>query len=125
MSSINQVALTGRLTGDPESIADGKGVRFSLAVDDGYKNKDGGWVDQTSFIEVTFWGPSGKAIQEYVKKGHMLGVTGKLKQDRWESDGQKRSKVTVAGFGFSFLEPKKDGDNKRGSGGNDDDLPFN
>ena len=97
-NSHNRVILVGNLTRDPElrHIPSGLAVtEVSLAVNDRRKTHAGEWVDEVSYIDVTLWGRQAEIVCEYKTKGSPLMVEGRLKQDTWEQDGQKRSKLKV------------------------------
>jgi single-strand DNA-binding protein len=97
MRDINVVVLVGRLTRDSELKYTKSGMpiaRFSLAVNRSRKQDDQ-WVDETSFFEIDFWGKGAEAVNRYLTKGQQVAVEGELRQDRWEQDGQPRSKVVV------------------------------
>jgi len=97
MKDVNIVVLVGRLTRDAELKYTNSGMpicRFSVAVNRSRKQGDQ-WVDEASFFEVDYWGKGGEAVNQYLTKGKQVAVEGELKQDRWEQDGQSRSKVIV------------------------------
>jgi single-strand DNA-binding protein len=97
MADINHVVLVGRLTRDAElkSIASGQSVcKFSIAVNRRKKNGDQ-WEDEANYFDVVLWGRQGESLHQYLLKGKMVGVEGELKQDRWQQDGQNRSKIEV------------------------------
>jgi single-strand DNA-binding protein len=98
MASYNRVILVGNLTRDPELryIPSGTAVsEIGLAVNDRVK-KDGQWVDETTFVDVTLWARTAEIANEYLSKGSSVLIEGRLKLDSWESnDGQKRSKLRV------------------------------
>ena len=97
MADINHVVLVGRLTRDAElkSIASGQAVcKFSIAVNRRRKNGDQ-WEDEPNFFDVVVWGRQGESLHQYLVKGKMVAVDGELRQDRWQQDGQNRSKVEV------------------------------
>ena len=100
---MNTVSLIGRLTKDIDLryTDNGKAVgSFGLAVD-GYK-------DHTNFFEVQVWGKQAENAAKYIGKGRLVGVTGELKQDRWEKDGNKRSRVIVNARNIKFLDYEDD-----------------
>ena len=102
---INRVTLVGRLTRDAELKYTSNGAaicKFSIAVNRSRKVNDQ-WTDEVSFFDVTLWGRSGEAIAQYLVKGRQVGIDGELRQDRWEQDGQKRSKVEIATFNVQLL----------------------
>lgn len=97
MTDVNNVTIIGRLTRDCEvsyiSNGTAKGL-VSLAV--GRSRKQGEeWVDDTSFFDVVLWGKMAENLKEKLKKGCPVAVDGYLKQDRWEKDGQRFSKVYI------------------------------
>jgi len=97
MRDINVVVLVGRLTRDSELKYTKSGqpiARFALAVNRSVKRGET-WEDEASFIDVDFWGKGGEAVNRFLTKGQQVAVEGELRQDRWEQDGQNRSKIVV------------------------------
>lgn len=96
MPDLNSVTLSGRLGSDPELRHTGGGTavaEVSLAIG-GRKPKEGGDA-RTDWVTLTIWGRSAEAFCDYMHKGRMVIVRGRLQEDRWESDGQKRTKLKV------------------------------
>ena len=90
--SFNNVILVGRLTKDPElkTTNSGKNVcSFTLAVDKGF-GREG-----TNFIDCDSWNKTAEYVSRYQSKGSLLLVRGRLDQQTWEKDGQKRSRLSV------------------------------
>ena len=144
MTDVNSVVLIGRLTRDAELKYTSSGVaicKFSLAVNRSKKSGDR-WEDEVSFFDCTSFGRSAEAVSQYMTKGKQIGIQGELRQDRWEKDGQSRSKVEViantvqllgspsggSGGGGSFQRQKpaeKSGNETAYSDSNfEDDIPF-
>jgi single-strand DNA-binding protein len=97
MADLNHVVLIGRLTRDAELkyTANGQAVcKFSIAVNRRRKNGDQ-WEDEANFFDIVVWGRQGESLNQYLVKGKMVGVDGELRQDRWQQDGQNRSKVEI------------------------------
>lgn len=116
MASFNKVVIAGNLTRDPELkyLQSGTAVcDIGLAVNDKRKNQAGEWVDDVSFIDVTFFGRSAEVLGEYTRKGSNILVEGRLKQESWEKDGQKRSKVKVIAERMVMLGSKPQGGDER------------
>lgn len=112
MSSFNRVILLGRLTRDPELRYVAKKTAVSdigLAVNDRIK-KNGEWLDEATFVEVTLWGRSAEVANEYLSKGSPLLIEGRLKLDSWEKDGQKRSRLKVVADKMQMLASKSTGE---------------
>ncbi len=106
MADLNSVSLTGRLTADPEYkelAGDTKVANFSLAVNE-YK-KEGG--DAVSFIPVTVWNKQAEVAKNFLNKGSQVAIKGRFQQQRWEKDGQKRSKIQVICESLTLLGSKK------------------
>ena len=104
-ADLNSVVLVGRLTKDVEvttlSSGTNKGV-LNIAVNRSVKQGDA-WVDEVSFFEVVLWGKTAEGLRPYLVKGKLVGVDGYLKQDRWEKDGQKHSKVNIVANSIQLL----------------------
>lgn len=97
MASYNKVVLVGNLTRDPalKNLSTGSILcEFGIAVNESYK-KDGQKVESVHFFDVTCWGRQAEIANQYLGKGSQVLIEGSLKQDRWESDGVKRSKISV------------------------------
>lgn len=105
MRDVNIVVLVGRLTRDAELKYTNSGqavCRFSVAVNRSRKQGDQ-WVDEASFFEVDYWGKGGEAVNQYLVKGKQVCVEGELHQDRWEQEGQSRSKVVISASNVQLL----------------------
>ncbi|MDR0587181.1 MAG: single-stranded DNA-binding protein [Treponema sp.] len=105
MVDLNHVVLIGRLTRDSELkyTASGQAVcKFSIAVNRRKKNGDQ-WVDEPNFFDIVLWGRQGETLNQYLVKGKLVGVDGELRQDRWEQDGQNRSKVEIIANNVQLL----------------------
>jgi single-strand DNA-binding protein len=93
----NTVTVVGNLTREPELRYTPSGaavVKFGLAVNRSYNNRNGEKVEQTDFFDVTAWRELGENIAESLTVGTRVIVTGRLQQDRWENEsGEKRSKI--------------------------------
>ena len=122
MASLNRVFLIGNLTRDPEVRYTPKGTavtELGLAVNRTYSTEQGERKEETTFIDVEFWGRQAEVIGEYMKKGRPIFVEGRLRLDSWEDkqSGQKRSKLRVVGEGFQFLGGRDGGGGGEGEGG--------
>ena len=116
MASYNRVVLVGNMTRDVElrTIQSGKSVaEIGLAVNERRPDPNGsGWIEEANFFDVTVWGRNAEVLRDYTRKGSSILVEGRLKQDTWEQDGQKRSKVKVVADRVLLL-------GSRGGGGDD------
>ncbi|MCL2319729.1 MAG: single-stranded DNA-binding protein [Treponema sp.] len=105
MADINHVVLVGRLTRDAELkyTAGGQAVcKFSVAINRRRKNGEQ-WEDEANYFDVVLWGRQGEALNQYLLKGKTVGVEGELRQDRWQQDGQNRSKVEIVAGNIQLL----------------------
>jgi len=126
---MNNVNLIGRLTRDPELNATQTGktvVNFSIAINRRF-NKD-----ETDFFDCTAWGKTAEIIGEYLRKGNQVGINGELRQDRFEVEGQKRSKIKINVNQIDFIGSKQEAGNNQenktvveGEAVSDDEFPFN
>ncbi|MCY3016760.1 MAG: single-stranded DNA-binding protein [Planctomycetota bacterium] len=100
MASFNKVILLGNVTRDPELryVSTGTPVtEIGLAVNSRRKGPNGDWIEETTFVDVTFWSREAEIAGEYVTKGSPIMIEGRLKLDTWEKDGKKNSKLRVVG----------------------------
>jgi single-strand DNA-binding protein len=94
---INHVVLVGRVTRDAELRYTAAGTalcNFSIAVNRRVKKGDQ-WLDEASFFDLTLWDKQAENLNKYLVKGTQVAIQGELRQDRWEKDGQKFSKIQV------------------------------
>lgn len=105
MADINHVVLVGRLTRDAELKYTQGGAaicRFSIAINRRRKNGEQ-WVEEPNYFDIVLWGRQGEALNQYLIKGKQVAVDGELRQNRWEQDGQPRSKVEVIANNLQLL----------------------
>ena len=109
MPALNRVQLIGRLGKDPESkfTPTGKKVaHFSVAVSNRWKNTEGESREYTEWVNVETWGRLGEVCQEYLKKGSLVYIEGRLKTDRYENEGETRYYTKVVGLAMQMLDRK-------------------
>lgn len=114
MANLNKVMLIGNLTRDPELRHTPKGsavADLGLAVNRKVQDGNGGWKDETTFVDVTVWGSSAENAQKYLTKGRGVFIEGRLQMDVWDdkATGQKRSKLKVVADNLQFLPDGKGG----------------
>jgi single-strand DNA-binding protein len=148
MADINHVVLVGRLTRNAELKYTNNGSavsKFSIAINQRRK-KDDQWVDEAHFFDIVLWGKTAESLNQYLVKGKQVGIEGQLRQNRWEQEGQARSKVEIfatnvmllgGGSGGGGGRPASPAAEPKGAGGGDfpeggappadnfeDDIPF-
>ena len=109
--SLNIVVLAGHLTKDPELkyLPSGMAVcNFTLGANRKLKNSEGEEREEVSFIKVVAFGRQGELISKSYQKGSLCIVRGRLKQERWEVDGQKRDKTVIMLEELQFTSKKSD-----------------
>jgi single-strand DNA-binding protein len=102
--NINKVICTGRLTKDPELRAvseEMKVCQLRLAVDGMGRGREVG------YINVSVFGKAGEAAAEYLAKGWLVAVDGRLEYGEWDSEGSKRHDYTVVGNVEFLTAPKQ------------------
>jgi len=105
MADINHVVLVGRLTRDAELkfTSSGQAVcKFSLAINRRRKVGEQ-WEDEANYFDVVLWGRQGESLTKYLLKGKAVGVEGQLRQDRWQQDGQNRSRVEIVAENIQLM----------------------
>lgn len=135
MTSINKVILMGNLTRDPELRYTPSGTavaNFGMAMNRKYGSGDDQKED-VCFVDVVAFGKTGELAEEYLSKGRLVAIDGRLQFRQWEGqDGGKRSKLEVVCERLHFLP---NGERNGGGGGrrggrddapplDDDDIPF-
>ncbi|MBI3581348.1 MAG: single-stranded DNA-binding protein [Nitrospinae bacterium] len=137
MASLNRVFLMGNLTRDPELryIPSGQAVcALGLAVNNKYGSGDDK-KEEVLFIDVNVWGKSAENCAEYLKKGRLVFVEGRLKWRQWEKDGQKKSKIDVTAISVQFMptggaggggQPRQQSEDEppQDAPPGDDEVPF-
>ncbi|EJM2871860.1 single-stranded DNA-binding protein [Listeria monocytogenes] len=105
---MNRVVLVGRLTKDPDLRYTPAGVAvatFTLAVNRPFKNTQG--EQETDFIQCVVWRKPAENVANFLKKGSMAGVDGRVQTRNYEDGDGKRVFVTeVVAESVQFLEPK-------------------
>lgn len=123
---LNRVMLVGRLTKDPTLKYTPNGVavaNFTLAVNRPFSNQQG--EREADFINVVVWRKPAESVANYLKKGSLAGVDGRVRTRSYENNESKRVFVTeVVAESVQFLEPKGSRDNTGNQGGGFDNDPF-
>jgi single-strand DNA-binding protein len=112
MANLNKVMLIGNLTRDPELRYTPKGTAvtdITLAINRIWNNEQNVRQEETVFVEITLWGRQAELAQQYLSKGRLAYVEGRLHMDTWDDKetGKKRSKLKVVGEVLQFLPDGK------------------
>lgn len=107
--SINRITLVGRLTKDPELKVTSTGksvVEFSVAVNKRIKPQIGPDAD---FFRVKAWGQTAEYVSNYIQKGRLVGIDGRLEQRMYEDkNGNNREIIEVVADNVHALDRPKD-----------------
>ncbi|MCM8830262.1 MAG: single-stranded DNA-binding protein [Candidatus Omnitrophica bacterium] len=118
--TLNKVFLIGRLTRDPELRYTPAGQAVTsvrMAVNREYVSKEEK-REETCFINLVIWGKRAEVWAEYLKKGNLIFVEGRLQYRQWETqDNEKRSTVEVVVEDFQFLDRPPAGIEEKETGG--------
>jgi single-strand DNA-binding protein len=112
--SVNKAILVGRLGRDPETryTSGGQAVaNFTLATDETYKDRSGERQKRTEWHRVVLWGKLAEIAQQYLKKGMLVYVEGRIQTRQWEDkrDGQKRQTTEIVGTTMRMLGSRGEG----------------
>lgn len=106
MASFNKVILMGNLTRDPERRYTPKGTavtEFAIAINRVFNTEGGEKKEEVSYFDIVAWGRQAEICAQYLNKGRPVLVEGRLQQDRWEQDGQKKSRIRVIAENIRLL----------------------
>lgn len=113
MANLNRVFLIGNLTRDPELRYIPSGtpvVSFGMAINTPIGRGDGGEPkDDVCFVKIVVWGRQAESCKQYLSKGRLVFVEGRLVYRSWEQDGKTRSMLEVKADRVQFLGgPRRD-----------------
>ena len=109
MPALNRVQLIGYLGKDPESKYTPTGKRvtdFQIAITSRWKGEAGETKEYTEWVNIEAWGRLAETCHEYLGKGSLIYVEGRLKTDRYEDDGESRYFTKVVARTVQFLDPR-------------------
>lgn len=112
MPALNRVQLIGRLGKDPESrfIPTGKKVvHFSLAVSNRWRSAEGETKESTEWVNIEAWERLGEICQQYLHKGSLVYLEGRLKTDKYDDkSGETKYYTKVVALSMQMLDRKPD-----------------
>ena len=138
-NSLNKVILIGNLGQDPEARFTPQGTavtNLSIATNESWKDQSGETQDRTEWHRVVMYGRMAETAAEYMKKGQMVYVEGRLNTREWEDQNQIKRKTTeIRCDNFTMLGRRSDAPAGQSQGAMspspsapasevDDDLPF-
>ncbi len=130
MPAVNRVLMLGNLTRDPQlsytpnqtAVAD-----FGLAVNRKWQGQDGAKRESVCFIDVRAFGTTAENVNKYLHKGNLVFIEGHLDFEKWDQDGQPRSKHRLTVESVQFMPQGKSKTDTPAQGGEpvrDPDIPF-
>lgn len=114
MASLNKVIIIGRIGKDPEirHTQSGQSVAtLSVATDEGYKDQSGQKVEKTEWHKIVVWGKQADFVANYLGKGRLVYVEGKLETRKWQDQGgQDRYSTEIKAVTVQALDKMPDGE---------------
>ncbi len=137
MAGYNKIILMGNLTRDPELRHTGNGAAVAtlgLATNRRFRTQGGDTREETLFVDVVAWQKQAETSAEFLKKGRLILVEGRLALRTWEdAEGRKHSKHEVIADRIQFLPSGNGNGNGNGNGASapvetaapgGDEVPF-
>ncbi|MEQ8720978.1 MAG: single-stranded DNA-binding protein [Sandaracinaceae bacterium] len=120
MAGLNKIMIVGNLGADPDvrQVGGDSVLNCRVAVSEKYRTRDGELREHTEWFGVAVWGKRADGLGRFLRKGHTVAVTGKLRTRTFEQDGQTRTAVEIRADmdGFEVCGGG-DRDGGRGNGG--------
>lgn len=118
MAFINHVALVGYVGADP-AVNEGRNgheiTTFSLAITERFKNKDGSMIERTDWHKIVCFGYTAKYVANYIRKGDLVSVEGKLKNNNYTDKNRTKhfeTQVHSISGGVNLLREGQNGASK-------------
>jgi single-strand DNA-binding protein len=136
MRGVNKVILIGHLGSDPEMRYTASGIamaRFNLATSESYTDKDGTRQDKTEWHRIIVWRKLAEICGQYLSKGKLVYIEGRLRTNAWEKDGVKRYTTEIEAREMQMLSSSGERPPKEfeepfppppGGPAEEDDFPF-
>lgn len=139
---LNKVHVIGRLGQDPAPryLPDGTAtVTLSVATTERWRDRDGNPQEKTEWIRCVAWSKLAEICSEYLQKGSLIYLEGRIETQKWEKDGEARYTTQVRMDRMKMLDKRSDADGAssgQASAGKtrsgrapkpddlDDDIPF-
>lgn len=123
---MNSVNIIGNLTADPilKPVGTTQVCEFSIACNEVFYVGEGQQREKKEvvhFFNAQCWGARGESLAKFFSRGKPIALSGMLKQDRWEKDGQKQSRVYIRVEGWDFCG----GDAKKATTAIDGEVEHN
>ncbi len=103
---VNRVILVGNLGADPELryTAAGTAVaKFRIATSETFTDKNGQKQERTEWHRITAWGKLAEICGQYLAKGRLVYIEGRIRSDTWEQEGVKRYSYEIVADNLRML----------------------
>ena len=113
MPALNRVQLIGYLGRDPESKYTPTGKRvteFPIAITNRWTGEAGETREHTEWVNIEAWGRLAETCDEYLGKGSLVYIEGRMKTDRYDYEGETRYFTKVVARTVQFLSDHRDED---------------
>jgi len=127
MPALNRVELIGYLGRDPETRftpSGSKVANFSLAVTSRWRGAEGEAKERTNWFNIEAWGRLGEICQEYLHKGSLVYLEGRLQTEQYEHEGEKRYITKVVAQQLQMLDRKQEEEEPQAVAGEEEEYPF-
>ncbi len=127
MPALNRVQLIGYLGKDPETRFTPTGQKvcnFNVAVSRRWTGKEGEAKEATDWFKIEAWDRLGEVCQEYLKKGSLVYLEGRLHTDVYEKEGEKRYITRVVALQMQMLDRKQGEGEPVPPPADDEEFPF-
>jgi single-strand DNA-binding protein len=126
---LNKVMIIGRLGRDPEMryTPSGKPVTtFSIATSRSWNTSEGERRTETEWFNVVAWGNLAEICKQYLNKGHLVYVEGRLQTRHWDDpEGNKHSSTEIVANEMIMLSERREADlAAETDSGEEDEFPF-
>ncbi|MBR9860921.1 single-stranded DNA-binding protein [bacterium] len=109
---VNKVILVGHLGKDPEVkyLDQNRAVaNVTMATNERYTDRNGNKVEQTEWHNLEMWDGLAKVAEQYLKKGALVYIEGKIKTEEWEKEGVKQRTTRIRVNTMNMLDRASDG----------------
>ena len=133
MTDLNNVIISGNMVhdiGERDIVKVGETTKLTITIANNESVKTNGeWKNKASFYDVVLWGKLADNLKPYLVKGKGLAIVGTLDQDRWEKDGQKKSKDYITAKEVKLLGGRVEDMSANAQTGNNElgfkeDIPY-
>lgn len=128
MTQQNVIVIAGNLTRAPELKNTGTVSLCRFTIANNYSVKSGAeYIEKVSFFDCVLFGDAAHELKSSASRGDTVTITGKLRQNVWEHDGEKKSKIEIIVDSYSLQKRKESAiasNDSQKAISDEDDIPF-